>query len=344
MRAMVVRRYGRPEVFESRQVPEPQPKTGEVLIRVKAIGVNFADLLQRMGIYPSAPKPPFVPGLEIAGVVEKTADGGRTAETEPLRPGDAVAALTRFNAYAEWVAVPAQQAFRLPPAMPFEDAAAISVNYLTAYHAISRMGNLQPRERILIHGAAGGVGIAAVQLARARGLLIFGTAGPSKQEFLRKIGVDHPIDYEKTDFVETVRKFAPEGIEMAMDPIGGRSLARSYHCLGPTGRLVVYGFSAAAAGDGSRNWLKGLAAMLQTPWFHPLKLMAGNRSVIGVSLGGLENRPGLLQSEMEDLFALYATGKIKPVIGKTFPLAQATEAHRFIHDRKSIGKVILTVK
>lgn len=344
MRAMVVRRYGRPEVFESRQVPEPQPKTGEVLIRVKAIGVNFADLLQRMGLYPSAPKPPFVPGLEIAGVVEKTADGGRTAESEPLRPGDAVAALTRFNAYAEWVAVPAQQAFRLPPAMPFEDAAALSVNYLTAYHAISRMGNLQPRERILIHGAAGGVGIAAIQLARARGLLIFGTAGPSKQEFLRKIGVDHPIDYEKTDFVETVRKFAPEGIEMAMDPIGGKTLARSYQCLGPTGRLVVLGFSAAAAGDGRRNWLKGLAALLQTPWFHPLKLMGSNRSVIGVSLGGLESRPGLLGSEMEDLFALYAAGKIKPVIGKAFPLAQATEAHRYIHDRKSIGKIILTVK
>src|SRR5271168_1943636 len=161
MRAMVVRRYGPPEVFESRELPDPQPKAGEVLIRVKAIGVNFADLLQRMGIYPGTPKPPFVPGLEIAGVVEKIADGGKAGEGGALRPGDAVAAFAQFNAYADWVAVPTKQVYRLPPGMSFEDAAAIPVNYLTAYHSMFVMGNLQPGARILIHGAAGGVGIAA---------------------------------------------------------------------------------------------------------------------------------------------------------------------------------------
>ncbi len=246
MRAMVVRRYGPPEVFEAQQVPDPRPKPGEVLIRVKAIGVNFADLLQRMGIYPGTPKPPFVPGLEIAGVVEKVAEGGKAGEGEPLSVGDAVVGLTEFNAYAEWGSIPARSVFRLPPGMPFEDGAAIPGNYLTAHHAMFAMGNLLPGDRILIHGAAGGVGIAAVQLARARGLVTFGTAGPSKQEYLRKIGVDHAIDYEKSDFVQVVEKFAPDGIEMVMDPIGGRSLARSYKCLGPTGRLVVYGLSAAA--------------------------------------------------------------------------------------------------
>ncbi len=126
MRAMVVRKYGAPEVFEAREVPDPQPKAGEALIRVKAIGVNFADLLQRMGIYPGTPKPPFVPGMEVAGVVEKVAEsGGKSAEGEPLRPGEAVAALTQFNAYASWVAVPARQVYRLPAGMPFDDAAAI---------------------------------------------------------------------------------------------------------------------------------------------------------------------------------------------------------------------------
>src|SRR5271156_6142118 len=253
MRAMVVKRYGPPEVFESREVSDPQPKPGEVVIRVKTVGINFADLLQRMGLYPGAPKPPFVPGLEIAGVVEKTAELARPAEGQPLRPGDAVAALSGFNAYAEWIAVPVQQAYRLPAGIPFEDAAAMPVNYLTAYHSIVTMGNLQPGNRILIHGAAGGVGIAAVQLAKARGLVIFGTAGPAKQEYLRKIGVDHAIDYFKSDFVEVVRKFAAEGIEMVMDPIGGKSFARSANCLGPTGRLVVYGFLAAAGGDGKKN-------------------------------------------------------------------------------------------
>jgi NADPH:quinone reductase-like Zn-dependent oxidoreductase len=227
MRAMVVKRYGNPDVLEMREMPDPQPKSGEILIRVRAVGVNFADLLQRMGIYPGVPKPPFVPGFEVAGVVEKVADAGRDAEVEPLRTGDAVCAFAQYQGYSEWVTVPARLAFRLPAGMPFDEAAALPVNYLTAYHAMFAMGNLQSGDRILIHGAAGGVGIAAVQLAKARGLEIFGTAGPSKQDYLRKIGVDHPIDYEKSDFVEVVRKFSPDGIEMAMDAIGGKSFANS---------------------------------------------------------------------------------------------------------------------
>jgi NADPH:quinone reductase-like Zn-dependent oxidoreductase len=218
------------------------------------------------------------------------------------------------------------------------------VNYLTAYHSIVTMGNLQPADRILIHGAGGGVGIAAVQLARARGLVIFGTAGPAKQEYLRKLGVDHPIDYEKTDFVQAVHKFAPDGIEMVMDPIGGKSFSRSHECLGPTGRLVIYGFSAAVGSDGKRNWLKALSALAQTPRFHPLKLMSENMAVIGVNLGRLQSRGALLQREIEEVFRLYSAGKIKPVIAKAFPLAQAAAAHQYIQERKNIGKVILTVK
>lgn len=341
MRAMVVGRYGPPEVFEPRDVADPQPKAGEVLIRVKTIGVNFADLLQRMGIYPGTPKPPFVPGLEIAGVVEKTVDGGKGAEGEPLKQGDAVTAVTHFNAYAQWVSVPARQVYRLPAGMPFDDAAAIPVNYLTAYHSMFAMGNLQPGDRILIHGAAGGVGIAAVQLARARGLEIFGTAGPTKQEQLRKLGVNHAIDHSKTDFVQAVKKFAPDGIEMVMDAIGGKSFARSQDCLGPTGRLVVYGFSAAAGPDGKKSLLRGARALAQTPRFHPLKLMSLNHAVIGVNLGRMPSRGSLVRSELDELFRMYAAGKIKPVIGKTFPMTEAASAHRYIHDRKNVGKVIL---
>lgn len=344
MRAMVVRRYGPPEVFESQEVPDPQPKAGEVLIRVKAVGINFADLLQRMGIYPGTPKPPFVPGLEIAGVVEKIAAGGKPAEGEPVKRGDAVVAFTPSNAYAEWVSVSMPQVFGLPPGMPFDDAAAIPVNYVTAYHSMFAMGNLQPGDRILIHGAAGGVGIAAVQLARARGLVIFGTAGPSKQEYLRKIGVDHSIDYTKSDFVEVVRKYAPDGIEMVMDPIGGKSFARSEKCLGSTGRLVVYGFSTAAGPGGKRSLLRGLLALLQMPRFNPLKLIRQNHSVIGVHLGMMKSRGALLRSELDEVFRMYSAGKIRPVIGKKFPLAEAAAAHQFIHDRKNIGKVILEVK
>src|ERR1700689_3573850 len=344
MRAMVVKRYGPPEVFESREVPDPQPKPGEVVVRVKAVGVNFADLLQRMGIYPGTPKPPFVPGFEVSGVVEKIAEGGKAGDGEPLHIGDAVAALTQFNAYAEWVAVPAGRVYRLPAGMPFDDAAAIPVNYLTAYHSMFAMGNLQSGDRILIHGAAGGVGIAAVQLAKARGLEIYGTAGPAKQEYLRKIGVDHAIDYEKNNFVDVVQKFAPDGIEMGMDAIGGKSFADSYKCLGPTGRLVVYGFSAAAGPDGKRHWWRSLKAFAQMPRFSPLKLMGQSVSVIGVNLGQIQKRGALLRGELDELFRMYTTGKVKPVIGKTFPLADAASAHKYIHARKNIGKVILTVK
>lgn len=344
MRAAVIRRYGPPEVFTVHDVPDPQPKPGELLIRVKTIGVNFADLLARIGLYPTAPKPPFVPGLEVAGVVERVAEGGKAGDGDMPKPGDAVTALTNFNGYAEWVTVPVNHAFRLPQGIAFDEAAAIPVNYLTAYHSIFTMGNMLPGDRILIHGAAGGVGIAAIQLAKARGLKIFGTAGPAKQETLRKMGVDHAIDTEKDDFVQVIRKFAPDGIEMVMDPIGGKSFSRSYECLGSTGRLVIYGFSTVVRPDGKRHLLTGLKAVAETPRFHPLKLFGKNVSVIGVNLSGLQSRPALMRSQMADLFQMYAAGKIKPIVGKKFPLTDVAAAHQFIHDRKNIGKVVLWVK
>jgi synaptic vesicle membrane protein VAT-1 len=346
MRTIVIKRFGGPSVLEAREAPDPQLKPGEVLVRVKTIGVNFADLLQRMGIYPGIPKPPFVPGTEAAGVVEKIADGGKAGDGEPLRVGDAVVAYCHFNAYAEWIAVPAGHVYKLPASMSFDEGAAFLVNYLTAYHSMFAMGNLQPGDRILIHSAAGAVGIAAVQLAKARGLEIFGTAGPSKIEFLRKIGVDHAIDYEKNDFVNVVQKFAPDGIEMVMDAIGGKSYARSAECLGPTGRLVVFGLSAAAGGS-ARNWFSALAALAQTPRFHPLKLMKKNMAVIGVSLTGIWNSShgsALLRREVSELLKMHAAGAIKPVIAKSYPLLDAASAHTYIHERKNIGKVLLTVK
>jgi synaptic vesicle membrane protein VAT-1 len=344
MRAIVVRRYGAPEVFEVQQVPDPQPKPGEMLIRVKAIGINFADLLQRMGLYPGTPKPPFVPGLELAGVVEKIVPSTTkpaSASDEPLKVGDAVAAITQFNGYAEWVAVPAQSVHRMPSGMTFEDGAAILVNYMTAYHAMFTMGNLQTGDRILIHNAAGGVGIAAVQLARAKGLITIGTAGSTKQEYLRKMGVNHPVDHTRGNIVDMVRKYAPDGVELAMDAIGGKSFRESFECLGPVGRLVVYGSSSLAGPDGKRNPLRLARTLLETPRFHPLKLMEKNAAVIGVNLGAVRSKGALLESELGEIFRLYAAGKIKPVIGKVFPLDQAAAAHHYIHERKNIGKVLL---
>lgn len=342
MRALVVRKYGPPKVFELQQMPDALPKPGEVLIRVKTVGVNFADLLQRMGLYPGTPKPPFVPGLEIAGVVEKVVPG--KGEGVEVKAGDAVVALTSFHAYAEWVSVPGPYVYPMPRGMSFDDAAAIPLNYLTAYHAMFTMGNLRPGDRILIHGAAGGVGIAAVQLARIHGLTIFGTAGPTKQEYLRRNGVHHAIDHRRSDFAQIVEKYAPGGIEMVMDPVGGKSFAQSYGCLAPGGRLVVYGFSAAAGPDGRRNWLRGLTALAQTPRFHPLDLMRRSTAVIGVNLPQVLGRGNHMRPELSEIFRLYTEDKVKPVIAKTFPLEQGAAAHQYIQDRKNIGKVILAVK
>ena len=344
MRAIVVRRYGLPEVMAWKTADDPRPAEGQALVRVRAVGINFAELLQRMGLYPGTPKPPFIPGLEVSGVVEQVVAAKSLAGPEgALRAGDRVVALCPMNAYAELVAVSTTTVFRLPDGISFEDAAAIPVNYLTAYHSMFHMGNLQPGDRILIHGAAGGVGIAAVQLARARGLVTFGTAGPSKQDYLRQAGVDHPIDYSRDDFVAAVRRIAPDGIEMVMDPIGGKSFSRSAKCLGPSGRLVVYGFSAAAGPEGKRSLWRGARALAQMPRFSPLTLMSNNLAVIGVHLGHMTGREALLRNHLEEIFRMYASGKVKPVVGKTFPIEQAAEAHRYIHARKNIGKVVLTV-
>ncbi len=336
MRAMVVRRYGPPEVFEWREVPDPQPKPGQALVRVKAVGINFADLLARLGVYSNTPKAPFIPGLELAGTVESDPSGR-------FQPGTRVTLLTFFHAYAERIAVNPEQLFAIPDAMPFEDAAAIPVNYLTAYHSMFEMGNLRKGDRVLITSAAGGVGVAAVQLARARGLITFGTAGPTKQDFLRKIGVDHPIDYTRENFLDVVRRVAPEGIEMALDAVGGKSFELSYRCLGPMGRLVVYGFSTAVGSNGRIDYLHAGKEFLQTPKFKPLPLIDRNIAVIGVHIGKLAHKARVLGPQLDEIFRMYQTGEVKPVIGKTFPLQEAAAAHRYIHDRKNVGKVVLLV-
>ena len=343
MRAVVVRRCGPPEVLQTKQVPDPKPKPGEVLVRVKAIGINFADLLQRMGLYPGTPKPPFVPGLEIAGVVEKVAEGVRQTDSEGLSPGDTVAAIRHFDAYAEWVVVPAKDVYRLPPGMKFEDGAAILVNYATAYHSMFTMGNLQPGDRILIHGAAGGCGNRGGAARASERASHFRHRGPNEARISTQNRRRSRIDYEKSDFVEVVRTFAPDGIEMAMDPIGGKNLARSQQCLGPTGRLVVYGLSDAVAASGKRSLVSGLRALLQTPRFHPLKLMSQNLAVIGIGMGALGSRGALLRGEIGEILRMYSEGQIKPVIAKTFPLDEAAAAHQYIHDRNNIGKVVLAV-
>lgn len=336
MRAIQVTKHGEPEVLKVSDHPEPAPAPGQVVVRVRAAGINFADILMRLGFYPGTPKPPFSPGFEIAGTVEAVGEG------VDIPIGQRVVASTfPGGGYAEMVAVPAARALLLPAEMSFEEAAALPVNYLTAYQALTYMAGLRAGERILIHAAAGGVGLAAIQLAKLAGAEIFGTASASKHPFLLQQGVSHAIDYHTQDFEEEVKRLTNnEGVDVILDAVGGSSYRKGYRLLRHGGRLICYGMSAAVTGKGRS--LKALGAWWQTPSFNALDLMRKNRAVIGVHLGQMGRaEPGRVRDWMQDLFGLYAAGKIKPHIGRTFPLAEAAAAHHYIHDRKNIGKVLL---
>jgi NADPH:quinone reductase-like Zn-dependent oxidoreductase len=336
MKAVVVTRYGAPDVLELQERPDPAPAAGEVVVRVRACGINFADILMRLGYYMGVPKAPFVPGLEAAGVVEAVGEG----VTKP-RVGERVSALRSGGCYAERISVPAVQAFPIPAAMSFEEAAALPVNYLTAYQALNYMGTLRPRERLLIHAAAGGVGLAAIQLARLEGAELFGTASASKHDFLRQQGVHHCIDYRTQDFEEEVRRLTNgEGVDVILDAVGGASYRKSYRLLRQGGRLICFGMSSAVVGKGRS--LRALKEWWNSPSFNPLDMISKNRIVMGLHLGPMASaHPGLIVLWTQELFRLFGEGKIKPHVGATFALAEAAAAHDFIHERRNIGKVLL---
>src|SRR4051794_1264423 len=241
MRAVVLTGQGGPEVLQVREMPDPPVGPGEVRIAVRAAGINFADTMARVGLYPDAPKTPCVLGYEVAGEVESVGDG-----VSGHRVGDRVLAGTRFGGQAELVTVPEGQALPLPKRLSFEQGAAFPVNYGTAYAALIVMGSLREGDRVLIHAAAGGVGIAATQIARNVGAEIFGTASPSKHDAIRAQGVKHPIDYRNQDFeAETMRITGGEGVDLIIDALGPTSFRKDYRLLRPGGRMVMYGLSEA---------------------------------------------------------------------------------------------------
>ena len=337
MRQVVITRHGSPEVLEPRDSSDPTPGDGEVRVAVRAAGVNFADILARLGLYQDAPPPPVVVGYEIAGYVDATGPG-----VVNRHEGDHVLALTRFGGYSTSIVVPAGQTFPVPPGLSDAEAAAVPVNYLTALLALYRMANVAAGETVLVHNAGGGVGIAATQLARLRRATIIGTASSAKHDAIRSFGADHAVDYRRADVAAEVRRLTRDrGVDVALDPIGGRSFATSYALLAPLGRLVVYGVSSIAPGE-RRNWWHAARGLMQMPSFRPLSLMNSNRTVIGLNLGHLWDERRQIAAAMELLLAEIGAGRLKPVIAKTFPLERAADAHRYMQSRSNIGKVILT--
>jgi len=341
MRAVVLTGTGGPEVLQVQERPDPPVGPGEVRIAVRAAGINFADTLARVGLYPDAPKTPCVLGYEVAGEVESVGDG-----VTEFAVGDRVMAGTRFGGQAELVTVPAAQTLPLPERLSFEQGAAFPVNYGTAYAALVVMGSMREGSRVLIHAAGGGVGISATQLARNAGAEVFGTASPGKHEAIRAQGVNHAIDYRSQDFeAEVMRITGGEGVDLIVDALGPTSFRKDYRLLRSGGRLVMYGLSENSD-SGVRNipaTLKSLAKMpLATmPWWKSLMVMNENKGVFGLNMLSWWDREGNLDRVTEPLLADLEAGRIEPVVAEAFPFERAGEAHEFIAQRRNVGKVVL---
>jgi NADPH:quinone reductase-like Zn-dependent oxidoreductase len=332
VRAVVITSHGPPEVLQVQERPDPRPAAGEVLIDVRAAGINFADLMARLGFYPDAPKPPCVVGYEVAGTVAAIGEGVDGS----LAVGARVIGPTRFGGYAERAVAPADGVVVLPDGLSFEQGAAIPINYSTAWEALIRAGNIQPGERVLIHAAAGGVGIAATQVAKRAGAELWGTASPGKHEAIRGFGIDHPIDYTRTGWEREVPK-----LDLVMDALGGASFRRSYGLLRAGGRLVCFGASGVVEGE-SRNLLAAAKTALRMPRFNLIKQMSESKSVIGLNVLSLWDEFQSATRWTGPLTEMLADGTIQPVVAKAFSFDRAPDAHRFISERRNVGKVVLT--
>ena len=327
----MITKAGPPEVLQVQERPDPSPGPGEVRVEVAAAGVNFADLMARLGLYPDAPDLPAVVGYEVAGTVAEVGEG-----VERFAVGDRVMAGTRFGGYSEQAVAKASDVAPLPDALSFEQGAAVPVNYLTAYLGLRRFGALEPGERVFLHAAAGGVGIAATQIAKHHGAEVWGSASPGKHEAIRGFGVDHAIDYTQDGWQKDVPP-----MDVVMDALGGRSFRHSYDMLRAGGRLVAFGAAGVVSGD-KRNLVAAGRTALSMPRFNLIKQMSASKTVVGLNMLTLWDEMGSLEPFMAAIEGLLADGVLQPVVAKAFPFDQAGEAHRFISERRNVGKVVLT--
>ncbi len=331
MRAVVITKHGGWDVLQVQERPDPPLVAGHVRIGVAAAGVNFADVMARVGLYRDAPKPPCVVGYEVAGTILEVGEGVRD-----FTPGERVLAGTQFGGYASQVVVPVRDVAALPDRLSFEQGAAIPVNYGTAWAGLIGYGNLQPGERVLVHAAAGGVGIAATQIAKRQGAEVYGTASPGKHEAILANGVDRAVDYTKSGWEGGMPKF-----DVILDAIGGKSFRRSYALLNPGGRMVAFGASAVMSGE-KRNLRTALGTVARMPRFNIMKQMSESKAVIGLNMLTLWQDRGTLQPWIAPLQAMLDDGTIEPVVAGEFDFEHAGEAHRMLAERRNVGKVLLT--
>lgn len=321
MRAIEVAAFGGSDQLEAVDVPAPVAGVGQVLIDIEACGLNYADVMMRRGLYVGGPSPRFIPGLEVAGTVAAIGDG-----VTKVVPGQRVIALVSHGGYAEQVVAPSTSVMPRPEGMSSEAAAAFPVNYFTADFALHFAGNVEPGQTVLIHAAAGGVGTAAVQLAKIAGARVIATASSAeKLERVRALGADVCVDYTKDDFLEVVKEVTDgKGVELVLESVGGDVFDKSMAALRPLGRLVVFGIASA---DARRPDAR--------------EMLFRNLWVIGLHLGALMQNPDVTKPSSERLFGLLSTGAIVPQIGHVLRLDEAARAQDLLGDRGNYGKVVI---
>ena len=316
-------------------MPMPEPKQGQVRVKVAFAGINFADLLMRLGFYQPRPPYPFTPGYEVSGIIDALGD-----DESQFTIGQRVVAAMSTGGQSSHVVVDAQRVLPLPEEISLEAAAAMPVTYLTAHHMLHHLGHLDEHESVLIHGGAGGVGTAALQLCQWAGVSkVWATASGSKSEIIESYG-GRAIDRHNQDFVSIIKKETDnQGVDHILDPIGGDNLTRSLSVLKEGGRLYTYGMSAVAP-TSKRSILRSFLAWRKTPAFDPLRLMTRNRGVFGIHMGTWKNEAVMLK-QLERIMEGVLTGALNPVIDSIFNVEDVAEAHQYLHDGKNIGKVLL---
>lgn len=338
-RRIIFRRFGDVDVLEQDDVPVRKPGAGELRISVAYAGVNYADVMARRGFYKWAPPFPTCVGFELSGTVVEVGEGVTTH-----RVGDRVAAVTRFGGYADEIVVEAARAWRVPEEMALQDAAAIPAVYMTAWQSLCEVARVRAGDTLLIQAVAGGVGLAALQIAKKLGLRTFGTASSEeKLEFARARGLDHGIDYVQRDFEQEVARLTNgRGVDFVLDSLGGEGLRKGYRCLARGGMAVTIG--AAGVAPGTRNpldLLRAGAELVKGGVYHPFQLIEDNRAIAGVQVLLLWDDLPRLDRGIEQIFAWWREGVVQPHIDRVVPLADAKEAHRAMESRKTRGKLLL---
>jgi NADPH2:quinone reductase len=338
---IIVTHYGGPDALRVVEEERPEPKAGEVRVRVQAAGVSLPDIMARQGIHPETPRVPFTPGWDLVGVVDRLGSG-----ISGIEPGQIVAAMPIHGAYAEFVCLPQRELVPVPPGLDAAEAVSLILNYVTAYQMMHRSAKVSPGQSVLIHGAAGGVGSALLQLGRLAGLEMYGTCSSRGMPAVSDLG-GIPIDYRDQNFVEEIRRRTSEGVHVVFDPIGGAHTWHSRGALRPGGRVVAYGNTTSLRGKGlasgrpgRRNRLHGIpiyVLYIAGSW-----LLPGRKRITPYSIQTLKRlRPALFRQDLITLLDLLHQQKIKPLIARRFPIAEARQAQELLAQGGVTGKIVL---